>query len=97
MHIFGHIETLSCQIKTLCLLNRELPMPIKPNDAQFMIVPTRDMLGTNYHTHGTPWNATQMQLGPEIHKMGYNARKIDLKLADYVETERQDVRMIRFG
>ena len=38
-----------------------------------------------------------MQLGSEIHKMGYNARKIDLKLADYVEIERQYVRMTRFG
>jgi hypothetical protein len=48
MHIFGHIETLSCQIKPLGLLHRELPMQIKPNGAQFMIVATRDILGTDY-------------------------------------------------
>jgi hypothetical protein len=37
-----------------------------------------------------------MQLGTEIHKMGYNARKIDLKGVDYAEMQRKYVRIIRF-
>ena len=91
MHIFGHIETLYCDIKTLCLLHRELPMPIKPNDRSYPRHPWYQL-----PTHGTPWNATQMQMGTEIQNMRYNARKIYLKVADYLEIQRKYVCVIRF-